>query len=80
MAGLNIAPSISHHETCGQVDIELSRRLEQKARPRLAAITVVRIVVVTNPDFIQRQLVLQPSVDLFDASTRLRASCDIWLV
>src|ERR1035438_7617578 len=49
-AGIDVAPAVADHETCGQIDRALSSSLEQHAGVGLAAIAAVRVIVITGSE------------------------------
>ena len=65
-AGINVAPAIADHVTVAQIDPVLLRRALYQPWSRLAAVAVVRIIMVAGQHVVQRQLGTQAAVDLLD--------------
>ena len=55
VAGIDVAPAISHKETARQVDVVLALGLEQKSGQRLAASAIIRIIMIADEDIVNWQ-------------------------
>ena len=80
VAGIDVAPAISHEETSREIDVVLALGLEQKSRPGLAASAIIRIIMVTDEDIVDRQRRGQRLMDGFDGLACVGAAGDIGLV
>lgn len=77
LAGLDVAPAIAHHEAAREV---VDRRRSQQTRLGLPAVARIRIVVIADANFIERQAPAQFAVDGVDRRPGLRSPSDIRLV
>src|SRR5580700_4936942 len=80
VAGIDVAPAISHEVAPREINIVLALGLQQESGLGLAASAMVRIIMIADEDGVDRQRSREPLMDGFDGLTRLRAARNIRLV
>jgi hypothetical protein len=80
LSGLDITPTVTDHEAGNEVQLSVASGIQQEARGGLTAETVVRVIVVTGTDLVQRELRPQGRMHHLNRFTRLRAARDIRLI
>src|ERR1700682_2465684 len=79
-AGLDVFPSVAHHDASGQVQAEISRRVQQHARRGLATGAAVDIIVRADIDRVQQERGLEQSVQAIYRLTTEGPAGDVRLV
>ncbi len=77
---LDISPSVPNSKTSTEIYVQVPRGGQQHTRLRLATVTAIRIVVVTNPNIIKPNAVAQEVVYLLNSLARQTSTGYLWLV
>ena len=79
-AGLNVAPTIAHHDARAEVHAVSTCSVQDHSGLRFSACAPIVVVVIADPEIIDRQSGGQPGVDGLHAGPGLGATRNIWLI
>jgi len=79
-AGFYVAPAITDHIARGQIDRVVLCRLRNQSRQRLAAFTLIEVVMRADTKVGEPEGVGNPTIGLLNKSLRYRAPSDLWLI
>src|SRR6185295_14955686 len=80
VAGFDVAPAVADHEAFGQRDSVARGSADEHSGLRLAAVAIVRIVVLADLDRVDRQPAGKVAVDARDLLARNPATRDVRLI
>ena len=80
MAGVDVAPAIAHHKTAGEIDMVFALGLQQQTGLGLAASAMIRIVMITDEDIVDRQRSRERLMNALNGFASLAAARNIGLV
>jgi len=76
-AGIDVSPAITDHDAAGDI---INRRTREKPGLGLTTVTSVPVVVIANPELVDREVGRQRGVDGLDGLKPLRATCNVGLI